>query len=651
MSGLMSSVNLIAGAGILGNIGGVTLAANAAVVSNIASYNALGFVVQFANVVATGSSVLSSGTMTSLKNFAGNTFPAITNAVPTAYIGSLGNTPLGGFTGIILTQVNNIMDNGDLGKFEQVFGSAEGFVMSSNQIINSVVNANNSSSNATYSTQDNIATGGLSQISQAFELFGAELVALGSSVNLTDLSNLGSPQALLTQVYSATTGSAELDAALLAAGVSEDSLTNISNAVMSDEQQKIAYTVMTTITGNTLNQILKLLDVTTLGMTAMSDLLNPVKMFPLTFNTLTAPTVNGLRGIYINSSGAVNSNLETQLPPSVLSPLQGNQITRNTYEQLKKIIPADQALANKALQAGLEQVKAIFDSTTPTLGVAINGLESNKGLNLINSLTTPIPTAVKNFYEQTYTTGTGENGTLLLVDIIGSAAGWVINDSMSNAVSVLSSLSAAGALSTLTNGTNGLFTVMQNAIDGIYGVPDGIGNVMTIPGGLPGAGIYNTYDESFLGPGSPGPGLLPAGYSLIANIIANNSSSTSTANTDWSNMAAQIAGEITIFPKAGGSFEDLTSGLVPNSLVNGLPYYGLDTAVGGTAWFFESIANVSTQGGQAVISTMREARNQLKLQLARIQTDIVVDNVVPEPQATLSSGQYTVSEAVAQKII
>jgi hypothetical protein len=477
-------------------------------------------------------------------------------------------------------------------------------------------------------------------------LFGAELVALGSSVNLTDLSNLGSPQALLTQVYSATTGSAELNAALLAAGVSQNSLTNISNSVMSDEQQKIAYTVMTTITGNTLNQILKLLDVTTPGMTAMSDLLNPAKMFPLTFNTLTAPTINGLRGIYINSSGAVNSNLETQLPPSVLSPLQGNQITRNTYEQLKKIIPADQALANKALQAGLEQVKAIFDSTTPTLGVAINGLESNKGLNLINSLTTPIPTAVKNFYEQTYTTGTGENGTLLLVDIIGSAAGWVINDSMSNAVSVMSSLSTAGALSTLTNGTNGLFTVMQNTIDGDYTVfvpPDGYS--ILIPPGLPGAGAYGSYDDAF------DTGLLPAGYSLIANIIANNSSSTSTANTDWSNMAAQIAGEITIFPKAGGSFENLTSGLVPNSLVTGLPYYGLDTAVGGTAWFFESIADVSTQGGQAVISTMREARNQLKLQLARIQTDIVVDDVVPEPQATLSSGQYTVSEAVAQKII
>jgi hypothetical protein len=48
---------------------------------------------------------------------------------------------------------------------------------------------------------------------------------------------------------------------------------------------------------------------------------------------------------------------------------------------------------------------------------------------------------------------------------------------------------------------------------------------------------------------------------------------------------------------------------------------------------------------------MREARNQLKLQLARVQTDIVVSDEVPEPQATLSSGQYTVPEAVAQKII
>jgi hypothetical protein len=58
----------------------------------------------------------------------------------------------------------------------------------------------------------------------------------------------------------------------------------------------------------------------------MADLLNPVKMFPRSFNTLTAPTANGLRGIYIDSTGAVNTRLETELPNSVLAPLTGNPL-------------------------------------------------------------------------------------------------------------------------------------------------------------------------------------------------------------------------------------------------------------------------------------------------------------------------------------
>ena len=35
--------------------------------------------------------------------------------MPSAYIPSLGNTPTGGFSGVVSTQANNIMGNGELG--------------------------------------------------------------------------------------------------------------------------------------------------------------------------------------------------------------------------------------------------------------------------------------------------------------------------------------------------------------------------------------------------------------------------------------------------------------------------------------------------------------------------------------------------------
>jgi len=46
----------------------------------------------------------------------------------------------------------------------------------------------------------------------------------------------------------------------------------------------------------------------------MADLLNPVKIFPNSFRTMTTTTTQGIRGIYLDSTGTVNSNLERQLP-------------------------------------------------------------------------------------------------------------------------------------------------------------------------------------------------------------------------------------------------------------------------------------------------------------------------------------------------
>jgi hypothetical protein len=61
--------------------------------------------------------------------------------------------------------------------------------------------------------------------------------------------------------------------------------------------------------------------VTTVGIATMADLLNPVKLFPNSFQSLTVPTKYGSRGIYTNSSGSANQNLLTELPEYVMSSL------------------------------------------------------------------------------------------------------------------------------------------------------------------------------------------------------------------------------------------------------------------------------------------------------------------------------------------
>lgn len=652
MAGTLSSVNLIAAAGIIGNIGGVPISANATAINNLNSYSNIAVVTQFSTVKSTGASVLSGTAAQGLNNLAGNIFPALTNTTPTAYIGSLGNTPASGFTSVVTTEINNILGGGDLGKFEQVFNYADSYRFTTNQLINSTVNANNSASNSTYTSQNNTMSAGLSQISLASKVFGEELAALGYSIDFSTLSDIGSPQGLLRQIYIRSGGSTVISTALLNAGISSASLSNIIDTPWTDEEQKIAFDVMTKITGSQLNQILYVLKVTTLGLKNLADLLNPVMMFPQSFNTLTAPTANGLRGIYIDSSGAINTKLATTLPSNVLAPVQGYQTVTNTYSQLKKIIPPDWALANKALQAGLEQIKSVFGTTMPLLGAATAGLESTKGLDLINSLSSPLPAAVSSYFTTTLGSGTGENGTILLADIIGTAGGWIINGNLPVATSVVSSMESAGALVTLTNGTNGVFTVMQNAINGVYGIPDGTGNVtLDIPPGLPGAGTYLTYNAAFTGPGSPGTGLLPAAYSLIGTIVTNDSANVSVANSAWANMAAQLVLEQTTQAQANIVFSSLIAGTSVQSLASGIGQYGTDTAVGGPAWFFESVANTLTQGGQAIVASLREARNLQRLNAAGVGNDIEVNDERPTPQISVTPGQYTVSEAVAQKII
>jgi hypothetical protein len=314
-TGILSSVNLIAGAGILGNIGGYPIVANTALSNAISSYTST-------NVVARFLAIASSGYVD--QNIVAATFPALTDAVPTAYQSSLGSNTM---TSTIVSTNNQLLGNGDIGKFEQVFSSAQAFVSQTNQLIKTTLNANSVTNTTGFTTQDNLSTGGLSSVSQAFSAFGFDLARLGFLIDLSNLNILGSPDAILKQIASIASITPALNTALLNVGIPESLLGNLSNTTtFTDQQQKLVYLAMTQITGNDLQQILNLLRITTSRITTMADLLNPVKLFPNSFQTLTAPTANGLRGIYINSNGSINTKLETELPASVIVPLTGNPL-------------------------------------------------------------------------------------------------------------------------------------------------------------------------------------------------------------------------------------------------------------------------------------------------------------------------------------
>lgn len=333
-----------------------------------------------------------------------------------------------------------------------------------------------------------------------------------------------------------------------------------------------------------------------------------------------------------------------------------------TYNTLQKIIPPDQALANEALARSLRQVKEIFNADLPTLSAAVGQLESNKDLPLINALTTPVPSDVSNFWEDTFATGTGPGNTLTTTDVVGTAAGVVHNEELPVLTSVVSSLASSGALNSLTANTgnpssasNGIYTQMSYCLQEAYG-----NNItgITIPAtSYYSGGAFVDFDDAF------GNGLIPAAANLIANIAASNPVANTTAYVAMSNMANQLNLNVNNSISAGIKFTNVAGNVVildqeansrsaSLSLASQLHEIGLDVTAGGAAQFFEQIANTSIQSGQAVIAAMREGRNIAVLNAVGIKLDTQLVDVNPTPVLAnnLSDGQYTVAQAQANVV-
>jgi hypothetical protein len=170
---------------------------------------------------------------------------------------------------------------------------------------------------------NDMITGSVTSVNLATNPFGTDLSNLGQLINLTNLSNLGTPLALVQQIFSVTGTIPVVSLTFIAVGVPQETVLSLDDPTISvvDSIQRLMYVAMTQITGDSLDQILSVMGVTTTGIETMADLLNPYKLFPNSFQSLTAPTANGPIAIYVNSIGTVNTALATELPFYVLKTL------------------------------------------------------------------------------------------------------------------------------------------------------------------------------------------------------------------------------------------------------------------------------------------------------------------------------------------
>lgn len=314
---VLTPLQLNAGAGLLQNQGiGVGSTFTVAIID----YESQPGIANLLTTIQTANAVgnVGNATVASLQTLASNSCPALADSVPSGYSFAI-TTSSPGFTGFLKTTANTYAGNGDLGKFAQAFSVADGYAYQTNLFLNSAINSQTYLGN-TFTGMNNMITGDITSINLATGPFGQDLANLGQLFDLNNLGDLGSPLALVQRVVNIVGNVPLLGLIFVTEGVPEEVVVNINNPTISitDSAQKLLYQAMTKITGDLLSQILAALNVTTVGITTMADLLNPLKLFPNSFQSLTTTTSVGPRAIYLDSAGTINSNLINQLPEYVI---------------------------------------------------------------------------------------------------------------------------------------------------------------------------------------------------------------------------------------------------------------------------------------------------------------------------------------------
>jgi len=315
-SGSLTALQLNASAGLLQNQG---IGINANLISAISSYKNTALISPLLSTISVGSTgnILSAGVINDIETLAANTCSALSNSVPPAY-SSLGQQ----MTAVILAEALVDICSNNVSKLTQAVNQAQAYTSQTSTFINSAVNSQTYLAN-TFTTMNSMISGSVTSVNPATSIFGSDLKNLGRLINLRDLNNFGSPLALVQQLYALGGVVPTLSTAFINEGIGTDIVINLSSPTVSvtDKIQHQMYTAMTKITGDALTQVLTVFGVTTVGIMTMADLLNPLKLFPNSYQSLLAPTANGPVAIYVNSAGSVNTTLTTQLPPYVVSSL------------------------------------------------------------------------------------------------------------------------------------------------------------------------------------------------------------------------------------------------------------------------------------------------------------------------------------------
>jgi hypothetical protein len=392
--GTYTPLQLIAGAGLLNNQG---IAVPATLTNAVSSYNSISFVSNLNSAIAAAPGFgISANIVTTLKTLASNACPALGSSVPGSYAGMNVLLPVsepGGFGNLVANNAAMYLGDGSVDKFCQIFQIAAGYRQSANDLICSAVNAT-TYLGPTFTTMNDLITGQLTAANLALKCFGADVAKSGNLLNLGKLDDFGTPASVLQQISEQagiTSGTLSCIATKLAEfGLTQSDIILLATPEASERTptenefntlQKRAYAAMVAIDGDCLTYALDILDAVIPDIANLGDLLDLKKIFPTSWPSMTVistapstvidpntPPSPGSTSILIfEPDGAVNPAIQAALNDSTAIVLPAG------CDELAKIIPPDQAVANKAFQSSLQQVTGISTITAPQLAAALLG--------------------------------------------------------------------------------------------------------------------------------------------------------------------------------------------------------------------------------------------------------------------------------------
>jgi len=552
---------------------------------------------------------------------------------------------------------------GDAKKFGTILNTASSYIGQANQFINSAASSIAGVGADTFTGMDNLISGGIAGVTEAFSDFGGELGKLGNTLNLDSIGNIGSPGQLLANMdlsgtlgpmydkvanisvnsktlnqigdtFSDFTGNITLGEA----GVDLNSVAKLGAAMPSSIQKQV-YTAFEELDKTDLNSVKSILGNSQEQIVAGADLFDPKKLFPTTFDTLTAPLRTasvGFKSIY-TADGAVNGEFNS------------------LGQKLDGIVPEDIAVASGALALSLGQVQSIGTSNISDLSNTVANLESTKDLTLLEAQTSPVPSGVAEYWADTYVTdsatgvklATGNSNQMVLSDVIGFAAGYNSAAPLTQNATVLEQMATAGELDDIT-GTQGVYDTINKFCAGDFG-PTTPGVSFTwevvIPVGYVGEGTYGAATSAEAFELAWVNGIIPATITILNGFASNENAQVVVRNSK--RISDQLAREYLNQTRLDN--EDLGAVRATDdaalNMAQNLPNYGLDTTEGGSAELLERIVDFSSLGGQAIVGAMREGRNIQRLGNANIGQNIAFDTEGVQNQGTLLTSQYTTTEA------